>query len=73
MRVVFFTEDISKPLDEGVKKTAYSFVHELSKNHNVLVYNTIGESNTKKLPRIRQLRLNKLLINYQFINATLYK
>jgi glycosyltransferase involved in cell wall biosynthesis len=61
LKILFISEALSAPFDEGIKNVAFSLYNELSKKTSVLPV-TKTESNVDNL-KITKLHLNKLLIS----------
>jgi len=60
MKIFIFTEDLSKPLEEGIKKVAFDIINDLSKVANVLVVCHVGQIFRENFIN---LKTNRLLIN----------
>ena len=64
MKIIFFSEDLSEPFDEGIKKTANYIYTILKESHNVLKICRICTS--KENENVYNAdKTNKLLINYK--------
>lgn len=60
MKVVFFTEDIAEPFDEGIKKTVLYIINEIKKNNDLYVF---GKYVTKNSKIAEEIKGNRLLLN----------
>lgn len=60
-RILIFSEKLSFPIDEGIKKTAWSILAELSKISQVLGLSREGTDSES--PPLRIIRSNKLLLD----------
>ena len=63
MKVFFYTEDLSEPFDEGIKKTAYNIILELNKQHKVISVAKWYSEQSYERSAIRQVSTNRLLLN----------
>jgi len=63
MRICIYTEDLRFPLDEGIKKVAYTLIDMLSKECNVLGLCKYGMN--MENPLIRVIPTNRLLLCYR--------
>jgi glycosyltransferase involved in cell wall biosynthesis len=61
MRVLYFSEALVPPFDEGIKKAAWSLLRELQKSHEVLALTSRGPG----IPQadVRRVRANRLLVS----------
>lgn len=61
MKICVYSENLSRPFDEGIKKTAYMLIRELSKENDVLGLCRYG--NESDDPLIKVISSNKLLLS----------
>lgn len=61
MKVIYFSEDISHPFDEGIKKTAALVLQILHANANLLAFCRYGQNSES--PRLIKINTNKLLLS----------
>lgn len=60
-KVLIFSENLKKPFDEGIKKTAWTILKELSKLANVKGICRYGDNSNN--PPLKVLNSNRLLLN----------
>ncbi len=61
MKVIYHSEDISHPFDEGIKKTAHLVLHILHSNATVQGFCKYGEDS--QAPALKKITTNKLLLS----------
>jgi glycosyltransferase involved in cell wall biosynthesis len=63
MNVLFITEDLSPPFDEGIKKSANYFFQELSRNYNTQGICILGNEIHTEGTRLFQVTANRLFLS----------
>jgi len=62
LRVCIISEELERPLDEGIKKFAYNLIRELSKGNTVLALSIQGDETDGRY--IKGLNVNKTFLSY---------
>jgi len=67
MRILFFTEDLSEPFDEGIKKSAFNIAMALAGNNDVMAICKFGVPSGMLPFAVKRVDTNSLMLNMKFI------
>lgn len=65
--VIFITEDLSEPFDEGIKNTAFNIIRSLKANFNLFVLSKYDSNNFTELPQLKIINTNRLFLNLELL------
>ena len=68
MRILFFTEDLSEPFDEGIKKSAFNIAMALAGNNDVMAICKFGVPSGILPFAVKRVDTNRLMLNMKFIS-----
>jgi glycosyltransferase involved in cell wall biosynthesis len=68
MRILFFTEDLSEPFDEGIKKSALNIAMALAEKNDVMAICKFGVPSGTLPFALKRVDTNRLMINMKFIS-----
>ena len=67
MRILFFTEDLSEPFDEGIKKSALNIATALANINDVMAICKFGVPSGTLPFAVKRVDTNRLMLNMEFI------
>ena len=67
MRILFFTEDLSEPFDEGIKKSALNIAMALAERNDVMTICKFGVPSGPLPFAVKRVDTNRLMLNMEFI------
>lgn len=67
MRILFFTEDLSEPFDEGIKKSALNIAMALADRNDVMAICKYGFPSGTLSFAVKRVDTNRLMLNMEFI------
>ncbi|PID27541.1 MAG: hypothetical protein CSB55_08680 [Candidatus Cloacimonadota bacterium] len=70
MKIFYFSEDLSYPFDEGIKKTARNILQQLLKYHQVAACSKFGKDNNEW--NLKNIETNKLLLSSELKKTIQY-
>jgi len=68
MRILFFTEDLSEPFDEGIKKSAFNIAMALAEKNDVMAICKFGVPSGMLPFTVKRVDTNRLVLNMKFIS-----
>lgn len=68
MRILFFTEDLSEPFDEGIKKSALNIAVALAERNDVMAICKFGVPSGTLPFAVKKVGTNRLMLNMKFIS-----
>lgn len=68
MRILFFTEDLSEPFDEGIKKSAFNIAMALAEKNDVMAICKFGVPSDTLPFAVKRVGTNRLMLNMKFIS-----
>lgn len=67
MRIIFFTEDLSEPFDEGIKKSALNIAMALAERNDVMAICRFGVPSGSLPFAVKRVDTNRLMLNMECI------
>ena len=68
MRILFITEDLSEPFDEGIKKSALNIAMALAEENDVMAICKFGVPSGIPPFTVKRVDTNRLMLNMKFIS-----
>ncbi len=68
MRILFITEDLSEPFDEGIKKSALNIAMALAERNDVMAICKFGVPSGTLPFAVKRVDTNRLMLNMEFIS-----